>query len=202
MAESTATPAKPKAARKPRAAKAAADNVNPPVVARTPRAPKAGNGEAKAKFAKAIEEAKAGAQALTKQAQDTADSYREKITDKSDALLGDARAMSDQAREKAAALAVEGKARAVEGLSTAARLMAENAELLDGKLGGKYGDYARAAARQMEEAAAKLDGKDLAELGEDAREIVRRNPLMSAGIAAASGFFFARLFRGSGKSEG
>jgi ElaB/YqjD/DUF883 family membrane-anchored ribosome-binding protein len=194
MAETTATPENPKSARKPRAAKADA-----PAVTSDAAAPAAG--EAKAKFSKAIEEAKAGVQALGKQAQDTAAAYKDKATTKSDALLGDAKAMTDQAKEKAAALAVEGKSRAVDGISTAARLMAENAALLDEKLGAKYGDYARAAARQMEEAAAKLDGKDLAELGEDARELVRKNPLMSAGIAATAGFLLARLFKGSDKSE-
>lgn len=193
MAETTTASDKPKAARKPRTPKA-----DTAVVA----APASGAAEAKAKFSKAMEEARAGAQALGKQAQDTADAYREKIADKSETLMDDAKAMTEQAREKAAALAVEGKAKAVDGISTAARLMAENAALLDEKLGPKYGDYARAAARTMEDAATKLDSKDLAELGEDARDMVRKSPGLAVGIAATAGFLLARLFKGSGKSEG
>ncbi|MBC2664758.1 hypothetical protein H7F51_04415 [Novosphingobium flavum] len=199
MAESTATPAKPKAARKPRATKAAAGNAGSTAVAKPS---KAANTEAKAKFAKAIEEAKAGTQLLGQQVQDTAGSYREKLTDKSEALLGDAKAMSGQAKEKAAALAVEGKAKAVEGLSAVSKLVADNAVTLDEKLGPKAGDYARTAARSMQDAADKLEAKDLAELGEDARDMVRKSPGLAIGIAAAAGFFFARLFKGSDKSEG
>ncbi len=196
MAESTATPDKAKPVRKPR----------------TPRVKAAGDGsaletaalkgEAKAKFAKALEEAKAGTQALGKQAQATAGAYREKISDKSDALIDDARQVTDQAKEKAAALATEGKAKAVEGLSAAARLVAENADTLDEKLGPKAGDYARTAAKSMQDAAEKLDSKDIAELGEDAREMVRKSPGLAVGLAAAAGFLLARLFKGSNKSEG
>lgn len=201
MAESTATPAKPKVARKPRAAKAATSNKSP-VAAKAPRtAAKPANGEAKAKFAKAIEEAKAGAQALTRQAQDTADTYREKITGKGDALLEDAKVVTGQAKEKAAALASEGKAKAVEGLAAVSKLVNDNAAALDEKLGPKAGNYARTAAKTMQDAAEKLDSKDIAELGEDAREMVRKSPGIAVGIAAAAGFFFARLFKGSDKSE-
>ena len=182
MAETEATTKSP--ARKPRAPKVQA------VDAVTPLPDNAG-GEAKAKFAKALDEAKAGAQALSKQAQDTAGAYREKITGKSDALLEEAKAMTGQAKDKASALAVEGKSRAVEGISTAARLMSENASILDEKLGAKYGEYARTAA--------KAAAKDLGELGEDAREMVRKSPGLAIGIAAAAGFFFARMFKGADK---
>ncbi|MBA3054628.1 MAG: hypothetical protein FP826_06790 [Sphingomonadales bacterium] len=157
--------------------------------------------EAKAKFAKALEEAKAGAATLGKQAQDTADEYREKFTDKSEALLEDAKAMSSQAKEKAAALAQEGKTRAVEGISTVSRIVADNAGTIDEKLGPKYGDYARSAAKSMEDAAAKLEAKDLGELGDDARQMVRKSPGLAIGIAAAAGFFLSRLFKGSDKSD-
>jgi len=192
MDETNATSDKPKAARKPRA-----PEVEPAAVSALPDS---AAGEAKAKFSKALDEAKAGAQALGKQAQETAGAYREKITGKSDALIKDAQAMTGQAKDKAASLAVEGKSRAVEGITTAARLMTENAGLLDEKLGAKYGDYARSAAKAMEDAAAKLDAKDIAELGEDAREMVRKSPGLAVGVAAAAGFFLARMFKGSDKS--
>ncbi len=208
MAERTAPPAKPKAARKPAA----------PTVPAVKAVPEASAYEAKAKFSRALEEARAGAQALGKQAQDTAGAYREKIVGKSDALLGDAlvmseqarekagalledaKAMTEQAKEKAAALAADGKARTVEGLSAVSKIVAENAPVIDEKLGAKFGDYARGAARTMDEAAAKLEAKDLSELGEDARQMVRKSPGLAIGIAAAAGFMLSRLFTGSAKA--
>lgn len=216
MAERTAPPAKPKAARKPSASTAQPATVVDPVAATSAASP---TGEAKAKFAKALEEARAGAQVLGKQAQDTADAYREKITGRSDALLGDALAMSDQAREKAnaifedakamteqareraAALAADSKARAVDGISAVSKIVAENAAVIDEKLGAKYGDYARGAAKSMDDAAARLDAKDIGELGNDAREMVRKSPGLAIGIAAAAGFFLSRLFSGSAKTK-
>lgn len=196
MAETTDTSGQQKAARKPRAPKAAT-----PVESEVLPVTATGN-EAKEKFSKALDEARAGAQALTRQAQDTADVYREKITGKSDALLEEAKVMTGQAKDKAAELAQEGKARAVEGISAVSKIVAENATTIDEKLGPKYGDYARSAARTMEDAAARLDAKELGELGEDAREMVRKSPGIAIGIAAAAGFFLSRLFKGSGKSEG
>lgn len=201
MAETTATPAKPKAPRKSRAPKVEATGAAANGLAPAPTAESAVSG-AKAKFSKALEDAKASAQSLGKQAQDTADAYREKITGRSDALVGDAKAMAGQARDKAGELATEGKARAVEGISAVSRLVAENAPSIDEKFGAKYGDYARSAAKSMEDAAARLEAKDLAELGEDAREMVRKSPALAIGVAAATGFVLARLFKGSDKSEG
>jgi len=214
MAERNAAPAKPKAVRKPRATKAAAA-AKAVVVA----APASSAGAAKAKFSKALEDARAGAQALGKQAQDTAGATYEKIAVKGDALLGDARAMTEQARdkagalledakavteqakEKAGALAAEGKARAVDGISAASRIVADTAPVIDEKLGAKFGDYARTAAKTMDEAAAKLEAKDLTELGDDARALVRKRPGLAIGIAAAAGFMLSRLFKGSPKAS-
>jgi len=160
-------------------------------------APAAESGEARARFSKALEEAKAGAQALGKQAQDTAGVYRERISGRSDAFIEDARAMSDQAKEKATLLAQDGKTKVVEGMTGLSRLVNENVGTIDEKLGVKYGDYARSAARSMEEAAARLQAKDVAELGEDAREAVRKSPALAIGIAATAGFLLARMFKGS-----
>lgn len=189
MAETTATPA-----RKPRAPKVA-----PPVA---PAIPEAAEGNAaKAKFAKALDEAKAGAQALGTQVQDTAGAYREKLAGQSEALIDEAKAAAAQAKEKAAALAQDGKARAVEGISAVSKIVADNAGAIDEKLGPKFGDYARSAARTLDGAATKLEAKDLGELGEDAREFVRKSPGLAIGIAATAGFLLSRLFRGSPKAE-
>lgn len=158
-------------------------------------------GEAKARFTKAIEEAKAGATALGKQAQDAAGTYgaqlSEQISGKKGELMEDAKALGETAKEKAAAYADAGKAHASDALSSLGRIVADSALTVDEKLGHKYGDMARGAARSIHEAAAKLDSKDLAELGEDAREFVRKSPAVAIGIAAVAGFMLARMFRGS-----
>ena len=167
----------------------------------TPAAESVETGAAKAKFAKALEDAKAGAQALGKQAQDTAEAYREKLAEKSEDLIEDAKALGEQARDKAAALASDGKAKVAEGISGISKLVVNNAGTIDEKLGVKYGDYARSAAKSLDDVASKLESKDLSELGEDAREAVRKSPALAIGIAATAGFLVARLFRGSGKSN-
>lgn len=193
MTDITATPESeaPKPARKTRATKVAAavdaaiDTVNEQ------------SGAAKTKFAKALEDAKTGAQSLGKQAQDAAGVYKEKLAGKSDALIEDAKALGEQAKEKAATLAQDGKGKVVEGISGLSKVVADNAGMIDEKLGVKYGDYARSAAKTFEDAAAKLEAKDLTELGDDAREAIRKSPALAVGIAAAAGFLVSRLFKGS-----
>jgi hypothetical protein len=196
MAEETLTPDNAKPARKPRAPKVAplADSASATDSAAT------GTRQAKAKFAAAIDEARAGAQALAAQAQDTAGAYREKLAGQSDALMEEARNMTGQAKEKATALAQDGKAKTAEGIAAAAKLVADSAGTIDEKLGVKYGDYARNAARSLEDVAARLDAKELGELAEDAREAVRKSPGVAIGVAAVAGFMLSRLFKGSDKS--
>lgn len=203
MADSTITPDNAKSTRQPKA-----PQVDPSIDSPETAGSATGGGTAgaaavdpKAKFAKAIEEAKAGTAALTAQVQDSAGAYREKMMGQGEALLGEAKAAAEQAKEKAAALAEEGKLRAVDGISTVSKLVADNAATIDEKLGVKYGDYARSAARSLDETAARLQAKDLAELGDDAREFVRQSPGLAIGIAAAAGFMFSRLFKGSAKSD-
>jgi ElaB/YqjD/DUF883 family membrane-anchored ribosome-binding protein len=145
---------------------------------------------AKERFAKAIEEAKAGAQALGKEAQDRADLYREKLTSTSGEWTG-------QAKEKATGYAMEGKAKASEAITGIGKLIADNAPLLDDKVGVKYGDYARSAAQSMQDVASRLEAKDLDQLTEDAKEFVRKSPGLAVGIAAVAGFMVARVLRGS-----
>ncbi|MBW8754565.1 MAG: hypothetical protein JF595_10510 [Sphingomonadales bacterium] len=145
---------------------------------------------AKERFAKAIEEAKAGAQALGKEAQERADLYRDKLS----STGGE---WTTQAREKAASYANEGKTKASEAISGLGKLVADNAVLIDDKVGPKYGDYARSAAQSMQDAAARLDAKELDELAEDAKEFVRKSPGLAVGMAAVAGFMLARMLRGS-----
>jgi ElaB/YqjD/DUF883 family membrane-anchored ribosome-binding protein len=152
---------------------------------------------AKGHFAKAVEEAKAGAQALGKEAQERADLYREKLTERSGDWVNEAKARSGEARERATDLANQGKAGASRAISGLGKLVEENAPLLDEKVGVKYGDYARTAARSMQDAADRIDTKELAELGEDAKEFVRKSPGLAVGMAAVAGFMLARLFSSS-----
>jgi ElaB/YqjD/DUF883 family membrane-anchored ribosome-binding protein len=154
---------------------------------------------AKGHFAKAVEEAKAGAQALGKEAQDRADLYREKITGKSGEFADEARVRSGEAKERAADLANQGKASASRAISGLGKMVEDNAPLLDEKVGVKYGDYARNAARSIQDAADRLDAKELTELGEDAKEFVRKSPGVAIGVAAVAGFMLARLFGGGSK---
>jgi ElaB/YqjD/DUF883 family membrane-anchored ribosome-binding protein len=178
------------APRRTRSSKAASQ---PGAAKRAPAQP-----EAKQRFAKALEEAKAGVQALGKEAQDRAGTYREKVAGTSSEWAEEAKAMSEQARDKAFILASEGKSKASEAISSLGKLVEDNATTIDEKVGQKYGDYARTAAKGMQDAAAKLDSKEIAELGEDAKEFVRKSPGVAVAIAAAAGFVLARIFKRSG----
>jgi ElaB/YqjD/DUF883 family membrane-anchored ribosome-binding protein len=181
MAEPTTT--------KPRAKKAAAPKASLGDSLVTP--------EVKDRFGKAIEEARAGAQAVREEAVARAGEYRDKLKDTSSDWIGDAKAYGDQAKDRATELAVEGKAKTTEALKSLSQIVSDNAGTIDEKLGPKYGDYARSAAKSIDGAAARLDAKDLAELGDDAKEFVRKSPGLAIGIAAVAGFALARLFKGS-----
>ncbi len=147
---------------------------------------------AKAQFGKALDEARAGAQILSTQAQDK---VREKFAGPKSEWVDEAKVMGDQAKEKAALFANEGKVRASEAISGLGKIVADNAGTIDEKLGAKYGDYARSAARTMQDTADKIEAKDLGELGDDAKAFVRKSPGLAVGIAAAAGFVLASFFR-------
>ena len=144
--------------------------------------------EARSRFNAAIDEAKAGVEALRTDAVERTSAYRAKASAKlgegTADWVGEAKAIGEDAKVRGAKLAQDGKTRASDGLAALGKTVSDNAALIDDKLGAQYGDYARTAARTMQEAAAKLDSKDFAELGDDAREFVRRSP------AAASNWLF------------
>lgn len=168
-----------------------------PTITDTPSTP---TESPKGHFAKAVEEAKAGAQALGKEAQERADLYREKFTEKSGEWVEGARARGDEARDRANDLANQGKIGATKAISSLGKIVEENAPLIDEKVGVKYGDYARTAARSLQDTADRLDAKELSELGEDAKQFVRQSPALAVGIAAVAGFMLARLFGGGSRS--
>ena len=176
-AKKTAAPRKPAASAKPSAAKASAAD-----------APKA-------KFAKALDQARAGVQAFGKEAQDRAGAYRQQVAGAGSEWLEEAREVSGMAKERAVELAQDGKTRASEAIGSLGQIVADSASVVDEKIGAKYGDYARTAAKSMQDAAAKLEAKDIGELGEDAKEFVRKSPGLAIGIAAVAGFMLARAFR-------
>jgi ElaB/YqjD/DUF883 family membrane-anchored ribosome-binding protein len=157
----------------------------------TPRA------AARSRFNAAMEEARAGVAALRTDATERTAAYRRTAADSAADWVEDARGMTEQARRRAAEVAREGKTRASDGIAALGRTVSDTATTIDERLGPQYGDYARNAARSLQEAAAKLDAKDIAEIGEDAREFVRKSPGTAIGIAAVTGYFLARLFRGS-----
>jgi hypothetical protein len=153
--------------------------------------------QAKTKFAQAIEDAKAGAQAFGKEAQDRAGAYREQLREKTEDWQTQAKQYGEQAKAMASELANEGKTRTTGAITSLSKIVSDNASTIDDKFGVKYGDYARKAATSMQSAADKLDEKDLDQLGEDAREFVRKSPGLAIGMAAVAGFMVARMFRGS-----
>jgi len=160
--------------------------------------PEPGSAEAaKGHFAKAVEEAKAGAKALGKGAQERAGAYREKANEAGSDWMEEAKVRGGEAKAKAAELANEGKAGASKAIANLGTVIADSAATIDEKVGEKYGDYARSAAKSMQDAAVKLENKDLGELGDDAKEFVRKSPGLAVGIAAVAGFMLARLFKGS-----
>lgn len=157
-----------------------------PVVTGTKAA--AEHSEAKARFSKAIDEAKAGAAALGAEAKTRAADYREQGKAKS----GDMRA---DAKVKATSLAQDGKTAASDALTGLSKMVSENASVVDERLGAKYGDYARSASRTLQDSASRLEQKELDELAEDARQFVRKSPGLAVGLAAFGGYLVSRLFR-------
>jgi len=150
---------------------------------------------AKGHFAKAVEEAKAGAQALGKEAQERAGEVRDKLAQQKDDLSAKGREKSSEAKDMAYDYAVQGKAKATEGMQKFGKLVEDNAAMIDEKLGVQYGNYARSAAATINDTATKLDEKSLEDMGEDVKTFVREKPALAVGIAAVLGFMLARLFR-------
>jgi ElaB/YqjD/DUF883 family membrane-anchored ribosome-binding protein len=151
--------------------------------------------EAKSHFAKAVEEAKAGAQALGKDAQDRAAEVREKLHHQKDDLASKGREKGAEAKDVAYDYAKQGKAKATEGMQKFGKLVEENAPLIDEKLGVQYGNYARSAASTINDTASRLDEKSLEDIGEDLRTFVREKPALAVGLAAGVGYMLARMLR-------
>lgn len=157
--------------------------------------------KARTRFAKAVEDARSGAETLKTEALEKGTIYKDKAADTAAEWSDEAKALAAQAKDKGAELAHDGKARASEALSAVGKALAGSAATIDEKLGVKYGDYARTAAKSVEDTADKLATKDFAELGDDVKEFVRKSPGTALGIAAVTGFVLARLFRGGDNKD-
>lgn len=159
-----------------------------------------GSENAKNHFDKAVEEAKAGAQALAGECRDKISQAKCDLTDeakaRSEVAKEKAETFASDAKSKATEYAIEGKAKASQAISGLSRIIDDNADMIDDKVGYRYGDYARSASKSMQNAATSLDEKSLDELTEEAREFVRTRPGVAVGIAVAAGYALARLFKG------
>jgi len=172
---------------KPRKAAASSTNAGGTAVSTETAAPSKRD-EAKSRFNAALEEARAGAALLGEEARERASAYGVQARERGDDWTG-------EAKTKATELAYQGKAKATDALSSLGRLVGDNAEVIDDKLGPQYGDYARSASKSLQSTAATLEQKSVEQLGEDAREMVRKSPAAAVGLAALAGFLLARLFR-------
>ncbi len=148
----------------------------------------------KSRFTRAIEEARTRAEALRGDAAELTAAAREKAAATATEWTEQAGALASQAREKGVELAQQGKAKTSEAIAVVGRAIVETAPVIDEKLGVQYGDYARTAGGSLESTAEKLAAKDFADLGDDVKEFVRKSPATALGIAAVTGFLFARLF--------
>jgi ElaB/YqjD/DUF883 family membrane-anchored ribosome-binding protein len=116
-------------------------------------------------------------------------------------LKEEAQNLAGTAKNAARNAAVTGKDRAAEALSEAAGFIETAAQTLDEKVGNGVGDYARKAGTAATSLADTLKAKDVDELVEDAKEVVRKNPALAVGAAAAVGFLLTRIFRVGGSDR-
>jgi ElaB/YqjD/DUF883 family membrane-anchored ribosome-binding protein len=185
---------------KPRKTKAPVTPVAPSVDPVSAAAASDNVASAKSRFGKAVDEARAGAEALRDEALQRGTAYKDKLAGTTGDWQEEAKAYAGQAKEKAATLAKEGKTRASDALAAVGKTIAETAPTVDEKLGPQYGDYARNAARWTQETAARIEAKEFGELGEDIKAFVKKSPGTAIGIAAVAGFVVARMLSGGGNS--
>ncbi len=116
-------------------------------------------------------------------------------------LKDEAQNLAGTARTAALNAAATGKDRAAEALAEAASFIETTAQTLDDKIGNGVGDYARKAGTVATNLADTLQAKNVDELVEDAKQVVRNNPAIAVGAAAAVGFLLTRVFRLGGQND-
>lgn len=101
----------------------------------------------------------------------------------------------DEAAEAARNAATTGKDKAADALSGISKLADDAAKVVDDKLGGNYGDYARRASSSVSDFATSMQNKDVDAIIEDTKAFVRKSPVIAIGAAAAVGFLLTRLVK-------
>jgi len=111
-------------------------------------------------------------------------------------LVGEkAAGLREQATDTVRSYALQGKDRATEALDNIIRLVEDAAATVDDKVGPQYGDYVRRAGDTLSGVATTIREKDVEDLVDDARNVVRSNPTLAIGAAAAVGFLLARIVK-------
>lgn len=110
--------------------------------------------------------------------------------------------LKSTAADAARNAATTGKDKAAGALGEVAKLVDDAARQLDERLGANVGDYARRASSTVTGLSTSLQDKDLDELIEDGKELIRRNPAVAIGVAAAAGFLLTRLIKLGNEAEG
>jgi ElaB/YqjD/DUF883 family membrane-anchored ribosome-binding protein len=118
------------------------------------------------------------------------------LKDETVRLVGEkAAGLREQATDTVRSYALQGKDRATEALDNVIRLVEDAAATVDEKVGPQYGDYVRRAGDTLSGVATTIRDKDVDELVDDARHVVRSNPTLAIGAAAAVGFLVARIVK-------
>jgi len=110
-------------------------------------------------------------------------------------LSGGVQNLKSQATDKARAAAMQGKDRATDALGNVSTLVRDAGQMIDERLGGGYGDYARKAADAVDSFTEGLRGKEVDELFDDAQNLIRKSPGVAIGIAATVGFVLVRALK-------
>jgi ElaB/YqjD/DUF883 family membrane-anchored ribosome-binding protein len=118
------------------------------------------------------------------------------LKDETVRLVGEkAAGLREQATDTVRSYALQGKDRATEALDNVVRLVEDAAATVDDKVGPQYGDYVRRAGDTLAGVATTIRDKDVEDLVDDARNVVRTNPALAIGAAAAVGFLVARIVK-------
>ncbi|MFT8736339.1 MAG: hypothetical protein ABF760_02625 [Zymomonas mobilis] len=87
----------------------------------------------------------------------------------------------------------EGRHKAVEAVNNVAKIVDQTAELVAENLGSSYGDYMHKASKHISKLSKSLKDKKLADITKGGHNIIRRNPVVSVGVAAALGYALYRF---------
>lgn len=110
-------------------------------------------------------------------------------------LREEAMKLRGQATDKARSAAEDGKARAADKVDAFARTAHDIAGRLEEQTGPQIGQYAHQAADMLDRLSDGLRTKSVDELLDDARTLIRANPAVAIGVAAAVGFALSRFLK-------